>query len=79
MQIFTTWHEEALCRGMPSEVFYSPDHERGNARLVRERRAKQICQQCPVREPCGRYAIDAREPYGVWGATTARERQERRC
>ncbi|MFD6195091.1 WhiB family transcriptional regulator [Mycobacteriaceae bacterium NPDC060252] len=62
---------------MPTDLFFSPDHERGRARTLREARAKQICRHCPVREPCGRYAVAAGESFGVWGATTPRERRDR--
>jgi WhiB family transcriptional regulator, redox-sensing transcriptional regulator len=31
------------------------------------RRAKQICELCPVQEPCLAGAIERREPWGVWG------------
>ncbi|WP_283214585.1 WhiB family transcriptional regulator [Mycobacteroides abscessus] len=44
---------------------------------MREARAKQICRRCPVREPCSSYAIAAGESFGVWGATTPRERRDR--
>ncbi|WP_078325770.1 WhiB family transcriptional regulator [Mycobacteroides salmoniphilum] len=71
------WLEWARCRGMPIDLFFSPDHERGRARTLREARAKQICWHCPVREPCGRYAVAAGEWFGVWGATTPRERRDR--
>ncbi len=30
-------------------------------------RAKAICAECPVREPCFENALARREPYGVWG------------
>ncbi len=30
-------------------------------------RAKAICAQCPVRQPCLEGALARREPYGVWG------------
>ena len=36
-------------------------------------RAKTICAQCPLRMKCLDWAI-AREEFGVWGGTTARER-----
>lgn len=64
------WLEWAHCRGMSTDLFFSPDHERGKARSLREARAKQICRRCPVREPCSSYAIAAGESFGVWGATT---------
>lgn len=30
-------------------------------------RAKQICELCPVQEPCLEAALTRREPWGVWG------------
>jgi WhiB family redox-sensing transcriptional regulator len=30
-------------------------------------RAKAICAECPLREPCFEGALARREPYGVWG------------
>ncbi|MDB2236044.1 WhiB family transcriptional regulator, partial [Mycobacteroides abscessus] len=51
---------------MSTDLFFSPDHERGKARSLREARAKQICRRCPVREPCSSYAIAAGESFGVW-------------
>jgi WhiB family transcriptional regulator, redox-sensing transcriptional regulator len=40
--------------------------------------AKQICRSCPVLEACRNYALDAPEPYGIWGALTPSERQRLR-
>src|SRR5688500_11952276 len=31
------------------------------------RRAKSICQGCPVQAPCLDGAVERREPWGVWG------------
>jgi WhiB family transcriptional regulator, redox-sensing transcriptional regulator len=70
------WRLRGSCRGVPAEVFYPPDNERGPARQHREEQAKTICVSCPVRRVCRRYALEAREPYGVWGATTPREREQ---
>jgi hypothetical protein len=69
------WHSQALCRGEPTEIFFASDSDRGARRLVTERRAKQICRSCPVLDRCRKYALDAREPYGIWGATTPTERR----
>jgi WhiB family redox-sensing transcriptional regulator len=38
--------------------------------------AKKICQRCPARVECLTYAIEAQEPFGLWGGMTARERIE---
>lgn len=39
------------------------------------RRAKQICEECPVSRDCLEYAIAQDQDYGVWGGMTAKERQ----
>ena len=58
--------EEAACRGLDPEMFYAE----GGAAVAR---AKAICAACPLRQKCLDWAI-AREEFGVWGGTTARER-----
>lgn len=68
------WQLHGRCRGMDSSLFFHPDDERGRARAHREARAKQVCRGCPVLEPCRRHALSAREPYGVWGGMSERER-----
>lgn len=69
------WQIDALCRGQDSEIFFSPSGEGRTARRQREDRAKQVCAGCGVRDACRRFALAANEPFGVWGGTTARERQ----
>jgi WhiB family transcriptional regulator, redox-sensing transcriptional regulator len=70
------WQLKGSCQGLNSSVFFHPDGERGSARSRRADRAKAICQHCPVLEQCRRYALAAREPYGVWGGLTEEERRE---
>jgi WhiB family redox-sensing transcriptional regulator len=55
--------------------FYHPENERGPSRARRERLAKAICARCDVRENCLRWALAAREPYGVWGGLSTEERE----
>ncbi|MET8403625.1 WhiB family transcriptional regulator [Streptomyces sp900116325] len=71
------WQADAACRGMDSSVFFSPHGERGRARRRREEAAREICRSCPVSSPCGLFADDSRQFYGVWGGYTAAERNER--
>ena len=66
---------DAACRGADTAVFYHPDNERGPSRRRREVRAKEICKGCPVIAECLRSALEAREPYGVWGGLSVEERQ----
>ena len=69
------WQVNAACRGLDTANFYHPENERGPSRARREQQAKAICAHCPVIENCLRWALAAREPYGVWGGTSAEERE----
>jgi WhiB family redox-sensing transcriptional regulator len=68
------WQLRGACRGLPSEVFFHPDAERGAARARRDRAAKAVCAACPVIRSCREHALAVREPYGVWGGLTEDER-----
>lgn len=39
---------------------------------------KAICRQCPVQRDCVAYALADPDIKGIWGATTERQRQDRR-
>lgn len=39
------------------------------------RAAKAVCAGCPVRDLCLEYAVAHREPWGIWGGMTAKERE----
>ena len=57
------WRAEALCNdgaGSLTGLFFSEQ-------LDDIARAKEICQQCPVRIECLTGALARREPWGVWG------------
>jgi WhiB family transcriptional regulator, redox-sensing transcriptional regulator len=69
------WQMRAACRGTDTSTFYHPENERGPSRMKREMRAKAVCSGCPVIENCLRWALAAREPYGVWGGLSAEERE----
>ena len=69
------WQLRAECRGLPTEIFFASESERGERRTAHEERAKKVCRSCPVQQECLRYAITSVEPFGVWGAMTPRERE----
>ena len=69
------WRSMAACRGMDTAIFYHPEHERAPTRHRREWEAKRICQACPVVGACLAWALETREPYGIWGGTSVEERQ----
>ena len=68
------WQLKGLCRGVDSSVFFHPDGERGQARAIRENRAKALCRQCPVLIECRSHALGAGEIYGIWGGLGESER-----
>jgi WhiB family redox-sensing transcriptional regulator len=69
------WQVRAACRGIDTSVFFHPDNERGPSRMRREKQAKAVCASCPVISECRRWALAAREPYGVWGGLSVDERE----
>jgi len=62
------WRELAACRGPDLGLFFPGRGESAGP-------ARQVCAQCPVRQPCLDYAISNRIAYGIWGGLTERERR----
>jgi hypothetical protein len=58
------------CRGADMKIFFPAPGD-----LATVRRALMICDRCPVRNPCRRYALDNRERYGIWGGLTEEIRE----
>src|SRR5262245_48639951 len=57
------WETRAACRdgsGALTHLFFSEE-------LQDIARAKRICAECPVIEPCLAGALERHEPWGVWG------------
>ncbi len=76
-QVHDMWQVKAACRGPQATVFFPPPQfERKADRLERERRAKAICAECPSRQECLEYALEIREPHGIWGGLNESERRE---
>jgi WhiB family redox-sensing transcriptional regulator len=70
------WQLQGACRTVDSELFFHPYGEREPSRSRRERAALAVCGTCPVLLQCRTYALQAREPYGVWGGLTETDRQD---
>jgi WhiB family transcriptional regulator, redox-sensing transcriptional regulator len=66
------WTDTAACQGQ-TPLFFAPQGERPEARVVREAKARAICHRCPVIEPCRTWAREQRE-YGFWGGESEEER-----
>lgn len=72
------WRESAACLSYPAVLFFGvDDSESASERRAREEEAKSICSTCVVRADCLEYALDMREPYGIWGGLTELERKAR--
>lgn len=70
------WQIQAACRGPQSVMFFPPSHfERKDEKEFRESSAKTICAQCTVRNACLDYAVQIREPHGIWGGLNEVERR----
>jgi WhiB family transcriptional regulator, redox-sensing transcriptional regulator len=61
----------ALCKaeGHDPDLWHPENGDRAAAEY-----AKAVCQRCPARSRCLRWAMEANEEHGVWGGTTAPER-----
>ena len=72
------WQDFAACSGEDLVLFFGPHGERPPERDVRERKAKEICAQCPVRSECLSYALSKPERYGFWAGLGEDERDSER-
>lgn len=61
------WRHHAACREEKPDLFYG---DKGDDAL-----AKDTCQICPVRQACLDWALETKEPHGVWGGLDERERR----
>lgn len=75
------WHDFALCKGVPPEVFF-PDREELGIEPYEDAKAaaKSICAQCPVLGNCADWAIENLHliKFGIFAGMTNRERLEER-
>lgn len=73
-EVFNTsdqeWRTRAACRGVNPEFFFP---EKGGKNTSAE--PKSVCKGCEVRVECLEYAIAAREPLGIWGGNSRRDRE----
>ncbi len=81
-----SWQEKAACLGfyhkLGEDLFFPPDNPGGpkqgmgiKGEAVRIRKARRICERCPVCLRCLEFAI-ANNCFGFWGNTTDSERKE---
>jgi WhiB family redox-sensing transcriptional regulator len=68
--VVPVWRTYAACRGMPSEMFTSPDREMTPGQVEA---AKAVCGRCMVVDDCLTYAITNTVSEGIWGGLSAEE------
>jgi WhiB family redox-sensing transcriptional regulator len=62
-----------VCRGTDPDLFF-PVGTTGQA-LVQIARAKEVCDECPVRVECLDYAIATNQDSGIWGGLDEEQRR----
>lgn len=62
------WHDQAVCKGKDPDLWFL---DRGDSSAE----AKAICAECPVEAECLDWALTRKEPRGIWGGTSERERR----
>jgi WhiB family redox-sensing transcriptional regulator len=70
------WRSAAACQSADPDLFF-PISSSGPAEQ-QIARAKRICANCVVRLECLEYAVTHEQVYGIWGGTTAEDRQRDR-
>lgn len=65
------WQSRGACRGSAlegSNIFYE---ESGNSFAE----ARKVCNHCPVKGECLRWALERGERFGMWGGKSQKELQ----
>jgi WhiB family redox-sensing transcriptional regulator len=62
------WEDHARCLQHDPEIFFA-------SRARAERRAKSICDKCPVKVECLAFALESRVEFGIWGGMNGNERR----
>ena len=63
-----------MCKDTDPELFF-PVGTTGQA-LLQIDRAKQVCDECPVKIECLDFAIETNQDSGIWGGTSEDERRD---
>lgn len=66
------------CQTTDPELWFGVQEYGEEFDQIKYTQAKQLCNECPVREACLTYALKAPELYGVWGGLAPKERQAMR-
>jgi WhiB family transcriptional regulator, redox-sensing transcriptional regulator len=67
------WWVQAACQSADPELFFPISAAGASAAVIS--RAKGICARCAIRQQCLEYAVETRQPHGIWGGTSEAERR----
>ncbi len=67
------WRQHAICRDTDPDLFF-PIGTTGQA-LVQIDRAREVCNQCPVKIDCLEFALETNQDSGIWGGASEEERR----
>lgn len=72
----TNWRSAGACLSADPDLFFPISSTGPAERQIA--RAKKICAGCSVRRECLEFALSHDQIYGIWGGTTAEDRQRER-
>jgi WhiB family redox-sensing transcriptional regulator len=72
----TNWRSAGACLSTDPDLFFPISSTGPAERQIA--RAKEICAGCGVRRECLEFALSHDQTYGIWGGTTAEDRQRER-
>ncbi|MFM9629422.1 WhiB family transcriptional regulator [Streptomyces galilaeus] len=70
--VVADWRQSGACRAEDPEDFFPVGAT--PAAKATERHAKAVCFRCPSSLECGQWALQTRQPFGIWGGMTEAER-----
>jgi len=68
------WEEKALCRYVNPDIFFPRTPENDPNSVAQYKIAREICEQCPIRDECLAHAIKHKIQHGMWGGRTPAQR-----
>ena len=68
------WQQRGNCVGVDTNVFFPESSLRGIKKIAAYEEAKKYCRSCEVVSECLQFALDTKEPYGVYGGLSEEER-----
>lgn len=70
-ELDSAWRQDAACQSLPDTMFFLAGDD-----FAGMKRAKSVCEQCPVKDECLEFAIVTNQSLGIWGGTTPNERRQ---